>query len=208
VFIKLFRLVFYSSISLVILVPLGLGWLAYTERDIMFTPPFLKGYLIKIINEKTPGYDIRISSTKVATAFNLSKITIEISGFEIKGLTEATSVFFDKASVEFDYLSMLTGDATDFSITVNNLPIEIVRKVNNQFKVKLDGFNLSRKNIGNILTVDDLSNVKFLQIQNPRLTVFDETSNIKIQPSVNKIDINFLDHETNLEFELFYRKFK
>ena len=65
--------------SLVILVPLGLGLLAYTERDIMFTPPFLKGYLIKIINEKTPGYDIRISSAKVATVFNLSKIIIYTS---------------------------------------------------------------------------------------------------------------------------------
>ena len=127
--IKLFRLVFYSSISLVILVPLGLGLLAYTERDIMFTPPFLKGYLIKIINEKTPEYDIRISSAKVVTAFNLSKLTIEISGIEIKGLIEATSVFFDKASIEFDYLSMLTGETTDFSITVHNLPIEIVRKL-------------------------------------------------------------------------------
>ena len=200
-FIKLFRLVFYSSISLVILVPLGLALLAITERDIMFTPPFFKGYLIKIINEKTPGYDIRISSAKVATAFNLSKLTIEISGIEIKGLTEATSVFFDKASVEFDYLSVLTGDVTDLSITVNNLPIEIVRKENNQFKVKLDGFNLSRKNIGDILPVDGLSNLKFLQIQNPRLTVFDESSNIRIQPSVDKIDINFLDHEINLEFE-------
>ena len=77
-FIKLFRLVFYSSISLVILVPLGLALLAITERDIMFTPPFFKGYLIKIINEKTPGYDIRISSAKVATAFNLSKLIFKL----------------------------------------------------------------------------------------------------------------------------------
>ena len=200
-FKKLFRLVFYSSIFLVLLVPLGLGFLAYTERDIRFTLPILKDYLIKIIDEKTPEHDIYISSAKVATAFSLSKITVEIYGIEFKGLSEAPSVSFDKASIEFDYIDVLIGGIFDFSITVNNLPIEIVRKENNEFKVKLNGFNLSLKEIANIFSVNGGGNIKFLQIKSPNLTVFDESSEIIIQPVVDKIDVNFLENQTNLEFE-------
>ena len=190
----------YLVLCLALLVPLFFGLLLFLNLNVKFNTPFLKTYFVKVIEEKYPNYTVTISSVQVTSTPNLSQIRIVIESLNVVDMEQQSSLFIDKASIEFDLFDLITIGDRDYSIVLSELPIIVERSFKNDLEIKLGNFKLSNSEKHQ----KTFKNIKFLKINNPQLTILDNPSKVSLSPNVSSININFSGTETFIKLEALF----
>ena len=193
----------YIPIFLALCLTVVYGLLVYAEQDIKFNVPFLKNHVARIIDGQFLEHNVTISFIKVATAKNFSKIIVEINGINVTNLKAENSVYINKASIEFDLIDLISSKNTDYSVILSDVPITVERTLKNDFAITAGNFKVFPFISDSNFSKNKFGNIKFLRIDNPDLTIRDQSSQISIQPSIDRIKLNLLENLSTLSFQAF-----
>ena len=181
----------YVLLGFLCLIPFIIGVLVFIERDISFSVPSVKRYIVENLNENNQGFKIDIGSARVYAKFKVSRINIRLEEVNISGANSDDSLSVEHVDIEFDIASLFDLKNAELAVTLSSLPIDINRRLNNSLEVTFDKYRFFNDGRSRILLAGQVNNVTSLKLKNPKLKFFDEKTELTFEYDTETINFTF-----------------
>lgn len=184
--------------------------LVYSDREIHFSAPFLKGYVTKALEEKVLNHQISISSVEVSAFSKLSKLNLKLGNFKLIGQDDQSLIDIEAIDIEFNFFDLIFPNSRKYFISLSSIPIRIERKLDNKVSLMLGKYEVLNKEILGSSSIKVIGNISLLRFNNPKIELVDEVTKISIRPDIEQIKLNNLNgyKQVTLEASLRQNGFK